>query len=387
MPALSAIEVRLLKETAQRFAEDSLRPYIARRAQLMAPPAKVIAAYSELGLALVGLAKDMGGLALGPLATALVTESLAAGDINMAFALPQPGAFGEALVRLGSPTQRARWGRDFALNPERTWGALAIVTDGSLTASRQGDGSLQLQGELPRVWHACRADRLIVILDGPQDVAQATGHGEQVAVVLPLPHPGVTVGERLHTLGLPMAAAAPVTLHAVPIATDAILRQGDLSAELELMYANVDLRMASLALGAARAASAYVLSFAEARRQAGKPLAHFQSMGFLLVDMHLACETALKRLREAASAAQASALSLHGIPAAERVDLSDLISGIAAARAEAEEVAFFVTDSAVQILDDGKEVMDGHPIAAWHHDVQHLAQAHRRPAQPETSKT
>lgn len=379
MPALSAIEVRLLKETAQRFAEGSLRPYVARRTQLQAPPPRVVAAYAELGLALVAIPKDMGGLALGPLAMSLVTEALAAGDVNLAFALPQPDAFAEALVRLGSPTQRARWGRDFALSPEVTWGAYALIADGSVTASAQGDGSLQLQGQLATVWQAGRADRLIVVLDAPPGAEADAG---QVAVVLPLPHPGVSVGPRKATLGLPMAAPAAIQFTAAPVPAEAILRRGDLGAELALVHANIDLRMASYALGAARAASAYVLGFAEARRQAGQPLAHFQSMGFLLVDMHLACEAALKRLREAASAAQASALGLHGPVHAHRVDLSDLISGIAVARAEAEEVAFFVTDSAMQILDDGKEVMESHPIAAWHHDVQHLAQAYRRAAAP-----
>jgi hypothetical protein len=84
-------------------------------------------------------------------------------------------------------------------------------------------------------------------------------------------------------------------------------------------------------------------------------------------------------VREAASAAQGSALGVHFHKPSDVVDLGDLIAGIAAARAEAEEVAFFVTDSAEQILDDGHEDILAHPIAAWHQDVKQLADVYRRP--------
>ena len=367
------MEVRLLKETARRFADDSLRAHAQSRTRPTELSPKAIRAFAELGLGLVALPKDMGGLALGPLAMSLVSEALAGGDVNAAFALPQPDAFGEALVRLGRPLQRARFGHPYCIEPERTWGSFAWGGDGQMVAARLHDRGLRLTGSLPSVWHLGRADRIIL-------VAQLADAQEHVAAVLPLPYPGVTVGEPQQSDGLPLSRPASLTLRDVVVPEELVLGgDQDLAHPLSLMFANFDLRMASLALGTARAASSYVLSFAEQKRQAGTPLAHFQSMGFLLVDMHLACETALKRVREAASAAQASALSVHGHKPTDLIDLSDLIAGIAAARAEAEEVAFFVTDSAVQILDDGHEDIAAHPISAWHHDVQSLAKTYRRP--------
>jgi alkylation response protein AidB-like acyl-CoA dehydrogenase len=371
MPALSTTEIRLLKETARRYAESSLRPQVRRRAELTDPPVKVVNAFAELGFGLVAIPKDMGGLALGPLAMSLVAEAMAAGDVNTAFALPQPGAFGEALVRLGSPVQRARFGHAFRLSPERTWGSYAFCDAGAVQAAPNADGSWRLNGAVPGIWHIGRADRLILTV--------ALGGAEHLAVVLPLPYNGVSIGAFDRPLGLPMGAPAAIDLHNVVIPKDQVLASGDVTGALALMYANLDLTLASLALGAARAASAYVLSYAEERRQAGSPLAHFHSMGFLLVDMHLACEAALKRVREAASAAQGSALGVHFHKPSDVVDLGDLIAGIAAARAEAEEVAFFVTDSAEQILDDGHEDILAHPIAAWHQDVKQLADVYRRP--------
>lgn len=377
MPALSTLEIRLLKETARRFAESSLRPQVARRSQDQTLSNGVLRAFAELGFGLVAIPKDMGGLAMGPLAMSLVTEAMAAGDVNMAFALPQPGAFGEALVRLGNPVQRARFGHAFRVSPTRTWGSFAFCPADEVQAAPLPDGAWCLNGQLHKVWHLSRADRLVLILPTTHDHSQ-TGP-QQLAVVLPLPYPGLTVGEPQISSGLPLAAPASLTLTDVHVPQDQVLQVGDLQEPLAIMCANMDLALASMALGAARAASAYVLGFAEERRQAGSPLAHFHSMGFLLVDMHLACEAALKRVREAAAAAQASALGVHFHRPTDVVDLGDLISGIAAARSEAEEVAFFVTDSAVQILDDGQEKIDSHPISAWHQDVQQLAQTYRRP--------
>jgi len=371
MSALSTTEIRLLKETARRYAESSLRPQVRHRAELTTPPAKVVNAFAELGFGLVAIPKDMGGLSMGPLAMSLVAEAMAAGDINTAFALPQPGAFGEALVRLGSPVQRARFGHAFRLSPERTWGSFAFCDAAAVQAVATEEGSWRLNGSVTGVWHIARADRLILLI--------ALNATEHVAVVLPLPYNGVSIGAPQKTLGLPMGAPAPLTLHNVLIPKEQVLAFGDITQALGLLYANLDLTLASLALGAARAASAYVLSYAEERRQAGSPLVNFHSMGFLLVDMHLACEASLKRVREAASAAQASALGVHAQKPSDMIDLGDLISGIAAARAEAEEVAFFVTDSAEQILDDGHEDVASHPIAAWHQDVKQLADVYRRP--------
>ncbi len=373
MPALSNMEIRLLKETARRYAEASLRPQVRQRSTLHTPPSKAVRAYAELGFGLVAIPKDMGGLALGPLAMSLVAEAMAAGDINTAFALPQPGAFGEALVRLGSPVQRARFGHAFRLSPERTWGSFAFCSKSQMQAVPQHDHSWRIDGCAPMVWHIGRADRVILVIETQNDAASP----EHLAVVVPLPFPGVTIGDTVVSQGLPMGVPASLTLHNVQVPKDQVLQVGDLKEPLAMMCANLDLALASMALGAARAASTYVLSFAEERRQAGSPLAHFHSMGFLLVDMHLACEAALKRVREAASAAQASALGVHFHRPTDVVDLGDLISGIAAARAEAEEVAFFVTDSAMQILDDGHEKVEAHPISAWHHDVQQLAQIYR----------
>jgi alkylation response protein AidB-like acyl-CoA dehydrogenase len=356
-----------------------LRPWVKVRATMTTPPPRTVAAFAELGLGLVAIPKDMGGLALGPLAATLVAECLAAGDVNIAFSLPQPGAFAEALVRLGSPVQRARWGHAFCVEPERTWGTLIQGDHGDVRACLASDGNWYLRGQVAAAAHAVRADRIIVIAQEVTSHTAGTNTGGKVAVVLPLPHPGVIIGEPQLPMGLPLSAPAAVTFADAVVEPDNVLAHGNLTDALALMTANLDLRIASMALGTARAASAYVLGFAEARRQAGSPLAHFQSMGFLLVDMHLACETALKRLREAASAAQTSALGVHFHKPTPVVDLNDLISGITAARAEAEEVAFFVTDSAMQILDDGQEQALEHPIAAWHHDVQGLAQAYRRP--------
>lgn len=388
------VELRLVKETARRFAEESLRPLASQRDALRALPDGVCRAFGELGLGLAHVPRAVGGVGLGPVAACLTDEQLAAGDVNAAFALPQPGPFVDLVSLLGNRHQRKLWVHPFLACANVTWGALAIGPRGALRG-RQLGGALRLSGEVPAVWGVCQAERLAVVVDEEDESGVLTGR--RLAAVLEREDEGVHVGPPLALDGLPLAQAAVVRLAQVAVPKSQVLTSPHLEAALDHVFCAQALRMASYALGAARAASAYVLGHVEGRRRDKRPMAQYQSMGFLLVDMHLAAEAALSRLRQAAAAAAAAELGAATPPEADvrgawptPATLStELIGELAKLRAEADEVAFFVTDSAVQMLEEAAAPgPDARPVRGWHRDVTLLARSyppalHRRGPLPE----
>ena len=369
------VELRLVKETARRFADELLRPLAAQRAALPHLPDATCRTFAELGLGLVRVPQELGGVGLGPLAACLADEAMAGGDVNAAFALPQPGPFVDLVALLGNRQQRAVWLHPYLHAAAGTWGALALAPRGALTARNEGDG-LRLSGEVPAVWGSLRAERLAVVADEVDGSGRATGR--LAAAVLEREVPGLVVGAPLALDGLPLASASSVRFADVRVAKSQVLAEADVEAALVHVVAAQALRMASYALGTARAASAYVLDFAESQRRAKTPLPHYQSMAFLLVDMHLAVESALGRLREVAASASAAGLgrTAHTGDGPAPLDAASL-AALHKARAEADEVAYFVTDGALQILHDGPKADDAtHPVAGWHRDVTLLARTY-----------
>ena len=390
------VELRLVKETARRFADESLRPLAGQRGTLRTLPEPVRRAFGELGLGLAHVPRIVGGVGLGPVAACLTDEALAAGDVNAAFALPQPGPFVDLVALLGNRHQRKLWLHPFLACADVTWGALVIGPPGTLRGQLEGT-TLLLDGEAPAVWGACQAERFAVVVDEVDVEGARTGR--RLAAVLEREDAGVSVSEPLALDALPLAQAARVVLSRVAVPKSQLLGSPHLDVALDHVFCAQALRMASYALGAARAASAYVLAYVEGRRRDKRPMAEYQSMGFLLVDMHLAAEAALSRLRQAAAAAAAASLGAAD-PADAAVRGSwpiptplsaELIGELAKLRAEADEVAYFVTDSAVQMLEEGAAPQDAaRPVRGWHRDVTLLARSypaalHRRgnPAQPE----
>ena len=359
MSDAKALAMRLAKETARRFGQESLRPLARQRGSADGVTERTCRAFAELGLGRAHVPEAAGGVGLGPLAAALVAEALAAGDVNAAFALPQPGPFVDVVGVLGNHHQKKIWLHPFYDAPENTFGALVVGPPGSIRSKPAGE-YLLVSGAVSAVWQADRADRLVVVADA------IDGDGlplpERRAFVLARGHEGLFVHPPTRAVGLPFAACAPVRLHEVRVPKSQWLGPGDAASSLRQAFTLQAVRMGSLALGAARAASSYMVELVEQRRQAGRPSAHFHSMGFLLVDMHLACEAAFNRLRKAAATT-----------GPEETE-------VAAARAAADEVAFFVTESAQQMLVDGGEAAEAHPIAGWHEDVKMLARSYRADA-------
>ena len=102
---------QLIRSAAARLADDVIRPAGARADAERSVPEAVRRAAAELGLSLIGVPSELGGIAeeRSAVTTALVLEELARGDLGIATALLAPAAVATALANYGSSAQQATY--------------------------------------------------------------------------------------------------------------------------------------------------------------------------------------------------------------------------------------------------------------------------------------
>ena len=354
-------ELDLIRQSASRFAQEQLRGAARSAERARQVPQALCQAFAELGLGSVTLAENLGGLGLGAVAAVCVAESLAEGDPALALALPQAGAFAALLQALGTAEQQRTWLQAFAEQPHGTWGAVAFTERGgpavgvATKAMRQGSGFL-LQGQKDFVLHAALADRVVVL-------AQLEGEGDSglAAFVMHTADAGLKWGELERTVGLEAVRVGSLQLDNVRVDGTQRLGSGHILPALDAFFARQSLHAAALSVGTAQAAYAYALKYAQDRQAFGKPVAHFQSIAFLLSDMLMQTDAARWLTRYAAWACDQGR--------------EDALLLMQQARALADEAVSFVTDNAVQIL-GGHGYIQDHPVEKWMRDAKALALLH-----------
>ena len=173
---------------------------------------------------------------------------------------------------------------------------------------------------------------------------------------------GVSVTERQTLVGLDVVNAADVILADVRVDASMRLGDGDLLDKLDSFYAGESLLHASRAVGVAQSAYQYAPGLcARAASLRASPLRIFKAS--------LSCS----RICTCKSNPRAHWFSMALGPWTPQA--SDAICRAHQARAQADEMAFFVTDSAVQIL-GGHGYIQDHPVEKWMRDVRALALLH-----------
>lgn len=225
----------------------------------------------EAGATRWALPRDFGGQ---PCSRPLFVERyarLASGSLAAAFLLSQHDAAVRRLSGAASREGAQRW-----LHAIGSGQAFATVGISQLTTSRRlgtqallatatAPGTYRLQGAMPWVTGACRANVFVTgaLLDD----------GRQILVALPADRPGVTVQPAFELAALQASCTAEVTLDDV-IVTDSDLLAGP-SPELSAQPGAVGtagLETSALAMGQARAALAALVSMAEDRIELNDPV-------------------------------------------------------------------------------------------------------------------
>ena len=282
-------EQSMLTTAIRRFAQERVRKVFRDADEDGEMPADVIAAGWELGVLPTSIPEASGGFGDHSMVTSvLATEAFAWGDLAAALAIMTPGLVAVPVMLEGSEAQKEAYLPQFCeeIMPPMT----AALTEPRMqydprhletTATREGDEYV-LNGVKCMVPRATAASLILVYA--------REGEGNQ-AFLVPADAPGLVIGEREKLMGVKALPTYGVTLTDVRVPASSRLGEArGINFDRILNYSRVTLGAA--AVGLARAAYEYAVEYAKTRQQFGEPIAHRQSIAFMLAEMAIDIDAA-----------------------------------------------------------------------------------------------
>jgi alkylation response protein AidB-like acyl-CoA dehydrogenase len=342
---------QMLVDVVSEFAAEAVRPVAAEANEAAATPQDVLAATLEIGLPILGVSAELGGIAeeRSAVAGTLVHEALAKGDMGIAVAALAPGAVATALSLWGTDEQQKTYLPEFTEAANVPAAALALtepavlfdVFQPSTTAVRQGD-KLVLNGVKSFVPRGAEAELFVI---------GASLEGKNVLVLVEAGTAGIRI-EADPAMGLKAASLTKVHLRDVTVDADAILGATDGSTYTEAVRSS-RLAWCALALGTGQAVLDYVVPYVKTREAFGEPIAHRQAVAFMVAN--IAIELQAMRLVTYKAASRVA----RGVDATREIALARKICA----------------DKGMQIGNDGVQLLGGHgftkehPVERWYRDL------------------
>ena len=341
---------QMLVDVVSELAEEVVRPAAAEADEACAAPEAVLKAVAEVGLPVLGVPEELGGIAeeRSAMAGTLVAEALAKGDLGLAVATLAPGSVATAIGLWGTEAQQQTYLPSFT-GEDVPAAALALmeptvlldVLSPSTTAVRR-DGSLVLNGTKSLVPRGAEAELFVV---------GAQLDGAPVLVLVESSTPGLAV-EAEPAMGVRAASLTRVTLTDVTVPADNVLGASDGTTYAECVRLS-RLAWCALAVGTGQAVLDYVTPYVKEREAFGEPIAHRQSVAFMVADM--AIELQAMRLLTYKAAGRAAAGKDFG-------------REVALARRLCADKGMRIGLDGVQLL-GGHGFVKEHPVERWYRDL------------------
>jgi alkylation response protein AidB-like acyl-CoA dehydrogenase len=342
----------MLRESMGDFAMAKLRPAAQTADDACAAPDGLLTQANELGLTMVGVPEELGGAVRrrSAVATVLMAEALAQGDMGIAVACLAPAAVSTALSLWGDAEQQATYLHEF-VGENVPAAALALLEPRPLfnpfeltTTARRAGGGFVLDGVKSLVPRAADAELFII-------GAELEGDGPALFVVEPGGN-GLSV-EPEPAMGIRAAATGRVLLENVKLPEVALLgepgRDGVMAECVELGR----LGWCALALGTGQAVLDYVIPYVNERKAFGEPISNRQAVAFTVAN--IAIELDGMRLTTYRAASRID----QGLPFAREVAL---------ARRLCSERGMAIGSDGVQML-GGHGYVQEHPVERWYRDL------------------
>lgn len=326
-------EQAMMQETVRRFAQDKLLDAAREADDANAVPAKVVAAWNELGMAEMLLPEAYGGYAeeRSPVSVALVLEALAYGDAGMAWSLLASTSAALLLLDHGTEAQKEKYLQGFT-GDTPTVASIAMMERTPLfdprklkTRAEEVRGGWVLQGRKSLVARAADASFFIVSARTPSGPALFIVHADAE---------GLSIQEEA-PMGLRSASVADVVLNSVVVDGDALVGDAISHQSYHDVIRRSRTAWAAVSSGAATRVAEYVRDYANDRMAFGEPISHRQAVAFLIADMAIETESIRLAMLRAASQLE------HGLDADDAVGVARIL---------AAEKGMFVGTNGVQLL-------------------------------------
>jgi alkylation response protein AidB-like acyl-CoA dehydrogenase len=342
---------QMLVDVVSELAAEVVRPAAAEADAACATPEVVLKAGNELGLTILGVPESLGGLSEERTAVAgtLVAEALAKGDLGIAVAALAPGSVATAISLWGTDEQQATYLPAFT-GDDPAAAAIALTEptvlfdalEPATTARRTAQGYV-LDGVKSLVPRGADADLFVV--------GARLEDGNCALFLIEAGTSGLEV-EAEPAMGVRAASLTRLSLDGVEVSEAALLGEGDGTTYVECVRLS-RLAWCALAVGTAQAVLDHVVPYVKEREAFGEPVAHRQSVAFLVADM--AIELQAMRLLTYKAAARVAA----GKDASREIGLARQLCASKGMR---------IGLDGVQLL-GGHGFVKEHPVERWYRDL------------------
>jgi hypothetical protein len=344
-------EQAMLRDSVREFALDRLRPAAQAADEACAAPAELLAQSAELGVTIVGVPEELGGVVeqRSAVTAALMSEALAQGDMGIALACLAPAGVATALSLWGDADQQATYLPPF-VGDDPPAAAVAVLEPAPLfnpfslaTVATSSDGGYVLNGVKSFVPRAADAELLIV-------AAQLADRGPALFIVESKAS-GVSV-EAEPGMGVRAAATGRIVLDDVAVPAGALIGDGSSEVYSECISL-ARLGWSALAVGTGQAVLDYVIPYVKDRTAFGESISNRQAVAFTVANI---------------------AIELDGMRLATYRGASRADQELSFAR-EAALARRLCTERGMQIGSDGVQLLGGHgyvkehPVERWYRDL------------------
>ncbi len=345
-------EQQMFQEAGRAFAEEKVRPAALEADDKCETPPELLAEATELGVNMLGVPEELGGVMheQSAVTSVLIGEALAHGDMGIAYAALAPGAVATAIGLWGSAEQEATYlpaftGEDVPaaalamLEPRPLFDPLKLET----TAQKKAEGWV-LDGVKSLVARAKDCELFVI-------AAEAEGIGPALFVV-ESGAKGLSV-EAEPAMGLRPAATGRLLIEEVQVPESALLGEGNAAEDYAECVNRSRIAWCALAVGAAQAVLDYVIPYVNERQAFGEPISNRQGVAFAVSDIGI----------------EIAGMRLATYRAASRADRGeDFAREAAIARRLCATKGMQIGSEGVQLL-GGHGFVKEHPVERWYRDL------------------
>jgi alkylation response protein AidB-like acyl-CoA dehydrogenase len=344
-------EQQMFQEAGRAFAEEKIRPAALEADDNRATPEELLDQAAELGVDMLGVPEELGGVMheQAAVTSVLIGEALAHGDMGIAYAALAPGAVATAIGLWGNAEQEATYLPAFT-GEDVPAAALAILEPQPLfdplklqTKARKDGEEWVLDGTKSLLARAKECELFVI-------AAEADGIGPALFVV-ESGAKGLSVEDE-PAMGLRPAATGRLLIEGVRLPAGALLGEGKPGDYVECVNRS-RVAWCGLAVGAAQAVLDYAIPYVNERTAFGEPISNRQGVAFAVSDIGIESE----------------GMRLATYRAASRADRGEEFAREAAiARRLCATKGMQIGSEGVQLL-GGHGFVKEHPVERWYRDL------------------
>jgi alkylation response protein AidB-like acyl-CoA dehydrogenase len=347
-------EQQMFQEAGRTFAEAEVRPAALAADADCATPPELLAQATELGVNMLGVPEELGGVMheQSAVTSVLIGEALAHGDMGIAYTALAPGAVATAIGLWGTAEQEATYLPAFT-GEDVPAAALAILEPRPLfdplqlgTKARREGKDWVIDGVKSLVARAAECELFLV-------AAEAEGVGPALFIV-ESGASGLST-EPEPAMGLRPAATGRLVIEGVKVPGTAILGgEGQKTADPYVECIDrARIAWCALAVGTSQAVLDYVIPYVNERKAFGEPISNRQAVAFGVSNIGI----------------ETDGMRLVTYRAASRADRGESFAREAGlARRLCAAKAMAIGSEGVQLL-GGHGFVKEHPVERWYRDL------------------